>query len=767
MLRHLSQWIEDYHLQHLFKQGSFGIEKEGLRTTFFGDLALSDHPKTLGSRAHHPYLQTDFSESQPELVTPACDSLAHAFNWLYALHDVLNQSMSEDEFLWPFSMPNRLPEEQDIPIIRVEDQSAIDYRKRLAETYGKKLQMISGIHYNFSLTDDFIQALHKVSGTADDYITFNNELYIKLASNFLRYEWILTYLYGAAPYAESDFYQREKGDLPQPENYLRSLRKSEYGYHNDNEVVVRLDSVATYVNDLEHFVDEGILSEEREFYGNARLRGKGKHVRQMLSSGVEYIEFRSFDLNPYAEVGISEGQAAFIHLFLMTMLWLEEKATTEDIQLGQKRNIAVANENPLAPTAFIAEGQRILEVMAEVATSISAEDIYQRELTWAQEAFLNPQKTIAAQIVNDLKDTNFIDLGCRLGQIYKKRATETPYRLRGFADFELSTQLLIFDALQLGVEVEVLDASDQFIQLSFADHIEYVRNGNMTSHDTTISHFIMENKIVTKHILEQAGYRVPKGFHFSSIQEASEAYLYLQGKPVVIKPKSTNYGWGISILKENFTQKAYEEALAIAFSYDDQVLVEEYIAGSEYRFFVLNGKTEAVLKRIPAHVIGDGQQTIGELIDQKNEDPLRGDHHQTPLGRLGKGSEEKLMLAEQGLDFDSVVEAGQVVYLRENSNISTGGDSVDMTDTMHESYQRIAEGICQALGVNVSGVDLIVPDYTAVATSDNYSCLEANFNPAMNMHAFVTKGKGRRLTRQILAMLFPEAMSDQYWQDRQ
>lgn len=767
MLSHLSTLIRDYELGYLFKQGSFGIEKEGLRTTLTGDLALTDHPHTLGSRAYHPYIQTDFSESQPEIVTPTCSSLSETFDWLYALHDVLNQSMPDDEFIWPLSMPNRLPEEKDIPIIRVEDQDAIAYRERLAKEYGKKLQTISGVHYNFSFSEKFIQALFAEQTEQQDYIQFKNDLYIKLASNYLRYEWILTYLYGAAPYAEPGFYRRDLGDLPEPKNYMRSIRRSEYGYHNDDEVVVRMDSVEDYVHDIEYYVNEGILSQEREFYGNARLRGKGGRVRNMLESGVQYIEFRSFDLNPYAEVGIAEGQAAFIHLFLMTMIWLEENANTEEVNQGQTYNLAVANEYPLAQTAHKGEGLWILEAMNEIATFLQLDERYLNELSWAEEAFACPQKTLSGQIVAELETRNYIDWGRQLGLKYKRHATEAPYRLRGFSDFELSTQMLIFDALQLGIEVSVLDASDQFIQLTHGEHTEYVRKGNMTSHDTTISHFIMENKVVTKKILDQTGYRVPKGLEFSSMEEAKLAYSLVQDQKIVIKPKSTNYGLGISIFKEAFSQEAYDEALRIAFSYDDQLLVEEYIAGTEYRFFVLNGKTEAVLQRIPAHVIGNGQQTISQLIDEKNKNPLRGANHQTPMGFLGKGPEEALMLEGQGLTFESVPEEGQTIYLRENSNISTGGDSVDMTNLMDESYQHIAEEICEALGVNVSGVDLIIPDYTIPATDDNYACLEANFNPAMNMHAFVTKGKGRRLTRKILAMLFPEAISKNYWQEKE
>ena len=158
--------------------------------------------------------------------------------------------------------------------------------------------------------------------------------------------------------------------------------------------------------------------------------------------------------------------------------------------------------------------------------------------------------------------------------------------------------------------------------------------------------------------------------------------------------------------------------------------------------------------------MGDGKSTISELIDAKNDDPLRGENHRAPMAYIQKGQLETLMLKEQGYSFDTVPEKDVQVFLRENSNISTGGDSIDFTDEMHKSYNAIAVGIAETLDVKVTGIDLIIPDYEMPSTADKpgYSCIEANFNPAMNMHAYVTKGKGRRLSQGVLAMLFPELL---------
>lgn len=755
----LSSIIMKHQLQTLFVEGNFGIEKEGLRTDNEQKLAMTDHPEKLGSRLYHPYMQTDFSEAQPEIVTPAMPSLTEAFQWLEGLHDVLFRSMAEDEYLWPYSMPNILPEEEEIPIIRLNDPDSIAYRETLAERYGKKKQMISGIHFNFSFTDDFINASYKAQDTFSKKNEFQNDLYIKLAGNFLKYEWILLYLFGASPYAEPDFYDSKSArDLKKPTDYVRSLRNSSFGYHNHDEVVVSYDSVEQYVTDIEDYVKTDHLSEEREFYGNARLRGTGKRLRDMLEDGVQYVEFRSIDINPLDRLGVSYEQGTFYHLFFMLMVWLDSEATTTEILEGQKRNLNTSDEYPYDVSQYKEDGLALLHLMEEMVTELSLDEKHIHLINKARSKFEQPETTMAARVADAIDEKGYLAHGRELGLDYKEYSLERSYVLNGFTDMELSTQLLLFDAFQLGVETEIIDRVDHFLKLSHEDHTEFVRNGNMTSKDTQIAYFIMENKTVTKKILADEGYAVPQGGEYQSIEEALGNFEKYKGQSIVVKPKSTNYGIGISIFKEAPGRASFKEALEIAFKEDDAVLVEEFVGGTEYRFFVLDGKVGAVLLRVPANVMGDGESTIGELIDKKNRDPLREPNHRGPLAIIEKGSIEALMLKEQGYTFDSILKEDEQVFLRENSNISTGGDSIDFTDEMHESYNAVAVGIAEALDVRVTGIDLIIPDYTKPSTKNEpgYSCIEANFNPAMNMHAYVTKGKGRRLSKGVLAMLFPE-----------
>lgn len=755
----LSSIIQNNQLEELFFEGNYGIEKEGLRTDQNERLALTNHPEKLGSRSYHPYIHTDFSESQPELVTPTMPSITEAFNWLEALHDVLHRTMNADEYLWPYSMPNILPEESEIPIIRLADVDAVAYREELAARYGKKLQTISGIHLNFSFSDLFIEESYQHQTEFTSKLAYQNNLYMKLAANFLKYEWILLYLFGASPYADESFYTSKAAqDLEKPTDYIRSLRNSHFGYHNDDEVQVSYESLTTYLKDIERYVEKDYLSEDREFYGNARLRGAGNQFSDMLETGISYVEFRSIDINPLDRIGLSMEQLEFYHLFFMYMVWLDKKANTAEITEGQHRNLQIAHENPFEQTPYLSEAFLFLDGLENMVRTLKLEEKYIQLINRAREEFEQPEKSLSARIAKKIDEEGYLNHAKQLGTRYKNYSTEREYVLNGFDDMELSTQLLIHDAIQLGVKTEIIDRTDQFLRLTFDGQSEYVRNGNMTSKDTTISHFIMENKTVTKKILAEAGFSVPAGGEYHSLKQAKQSYSHYKNQAIVIKPKSTNYGIGISVFKNPPTQTSFEEALQIAFKEDDTVLVEEFIAGTEYRFFVLNDTVEAVLLRVPANVVGDGEATISELIDRKNNDPLRGENHRTPLGRIEKGALEELMLSEQGYDFNSIPKKNCRVYLRENSNISTGGDSIDFTDKIHVSYKEIAVKIAQTLDVKVTGIDLIIPDYQMESTRENpgYSCIEANFNPAMNMHAYVTEGKGRRLTLKVLYMLFPK-----------
>lgn len=753
-----SEIIKENNIFSTFKQFEIGIEREALRTVEDYKLALTNAPEPLGKRADHPYLITDFSESQPELITPVATSIEEIMDWLAALHDVYIRSMEESEYLWPFSMPNILPKDKDIPIIDVTEQFEIDYREYLAKHYGKQLQMISGIHFNFSFSDQFIGEMYKNNNESESYKDFKDGVYLKLARNFLRYHWLITYLYGAAPYAHDSFYESETHPKEKPTEYMRSIRNSSYGYHNFTDVHVPLTSTEEYGRKVQELVKNKIISEEREYYGDARLKGFGSSVQDIIDQGIAYVEYRSIDVNPYSEFGLTKEQIEFLHLFSMAMIWIDDNANEDEIKEGDEYNLTVATEEPDQVTKYKDEGLRILDVMEEIVKEAQLPESYFTEVLRAKDAMENPELTLSKQVVNELENTPYLELGEKIGKAYKAEAYDKPFLLRGFTNMEMSSQLVLFDAIQRGLKVRVLDQQDQFLELSFKDHVEYVRNGNQTSQDTYISHWVMANKTVTKNLLAEQGFKVPGGKEYQDIETAIADYDLHKDQAIVIKPKSTNYGIGISIFKDSYSKESYQKALEIAFKEDDAVLVEEYISGTEYRFFVVDGSTESVLLRRPANVLGDGEHTIRELIAEKNKDKLRGEKNCAPLTYIETGELEALMLEQQGYDFDSVPNDGITVYLRENSNISTGGDSFEVMNDVHESYKEVAVEMAKALDVNVSGIDLIIEDISKPTTDDTpkYTLIEMNFNPAMNMHAYVYEGEGRRLSHDVINMLFPE-----------
>jgi glutamate--cysteine ligase len=322
-----------------------------------------------------------------------------------------------------------------------------------------------------------------------------------------------------------------------------------------------------------------------------------------------------------------------------------------------------------------------------------------------------------------------------------------------YRDMELSTQVLIKEAINRGVAVEVLDPGDNFIRLSRDGRTEYVKQATRTAADSYIAPLIMENKEVTKTLLRERGLNVPAGVTVSGVAEALSDYPRFRGKAIVVKPKSTNFGKGVLVLKEEHRPGDFQKAVADALRYDQSVLIEEFIPGKEYRFLVIGGEVAAVLHRVPANVTGDGIRNIAELVTEKNKDPLRGKGYVTPLEQIRLGPVEEAYLSSQGKDPETVPDDGEVVYLRENSNISTGGDSIDFTDETGAGYKRIAIEAARAVGAKICGADIIIRDLREEPDARNYSIIELNFNPALHIHDFPYRGQNRRVEGKVLDLL--------------
>lgn len=261
------------------------------------------------------------------------------------------------------------------------------------------------------------------------------------------------------------------------------------------------------------------------------------------------------------------------------------------------------------------------------------------------------------------------------------------------------------------------------------------------------------DKDLTKQILADAGLPVPEGQVVETAEQAVQAMREI-GVPVVIKPLGGNQGKGVTL--EIHQAAEAERAFAIASEFDDRMVVEQFIPGRQYRLCVVNGKLIAAAERIPAYVLGDGQSTIQQLVEQVNRDPQRGDGHEKPLTKIKIDSVALITLSRQGLTPASVPAAGRTVYIRENANLSTGGTAVDVTDIVHPETARMAERAARLIGLDIAGVDLVSTDITR-PLRESGMIIEINAAPGIRMHHYPAAGKPRDVAAAIIDYLFPHA----------
>ncbi|MDP4107585.1 MAG: bifunctional glutamate--cysteine ligase GshA/glutathione synthetase GshB, partial [Bacillota bacterium] len=239
MLNHeLLELVMDNHLQKEIWRGNFGLEKENNRVDGNGKLALTPHPKAFGNKMENPYIKTDFSESQLELITPAFETIDETYKFLETLHDIVTLEL-HDEYLWPSSNPPALPNDEEIPIALMNNPEEDHYRLQLAEKYGRKRQLISGIHYNFSFNEEFLKSLYNALNVNKSFKDFKNSIYLKVARNVLKYRWLLIYLTGASPVFDKTYIEKcvQLSEHMDEESYffpnMNSLRNSVCGYRNE------------------------------------------------------------------------------------------------------------------------------------------------------------------------------------------------------------------------------------------------------------------------------------------------------------------------------------------------------------------------------------------------------------------------------------------------------------------------------------------------------------------------------------------------------
>lgn len=774
--KNMIDFISKNNLQSELLKGNFGLEKENVRVDKFGRLAQTPHPKSFGDKLKNLYIKTDFSESQVEMITPVYNTLEDAYNFLENLHDIVSLELKE-EFLWPQSTPPILPEDEEIPIAKYsnieEGMQAEKYREKLAKKYGRKKQLISGIHYNFSFTDNFLEKLYKELETDNiSFKEFRNKIYLKVSRNFLKYRWLMVYLTGCSTFIHKSYDERcNECMIKMDESYLykyaTSCRNGKHGYKNDKDYLVSFHSIKDYVKDITQLIESGELSSAKEFYYPIRPKTKNNDdiLQSLLEEGINYLEVRLLDLNPFSKIGINIDSLYLVHLFMLFCLLIEDEGFDKECQrlaninhelvasMGRMTNLKLY-ENATLRVPINNKAIEILEEIRKIIEIIDEKKVFLNDvINDSKNKFSNSDNTLSSMLIKNIAEESYIDFHIKKSKENLDKSRKKEYNLLGYEDLELSTQILIKDAIKRGIGFEILDRKNNFIILDDGEKVEYIKQATKTSLDSYSTVLVMENKLITKKVLDRANVRVPKGRDYSDISIAKEDYEYFKGRSIVIKPNSTNFGLGITIFKEGFSKSLYNQAINIAFKHDDSVLVEEFIKGNEYRFFVLGDKVEGILRRVPANVTGDGEMNITQLVNEKNKNPLRGKGYRTPLEKIKLGESEKMFLEEQEKDFNYIPKKGEIVYLRENSNISTGGDSIDYTDDINQSYKDIVVKTAKAVGASICGVDMVIEDITKEVSWNNYGIIELNFNPAIHIHCYPYKGKNRKLGEKLLNLL--------------
>ena len=359
--------------------GSFGIEWESLRAKGDGELSLTPHPEVFGDKLTNPLVTTDFSESQIEIITPTFDTIDEAFDTFSLISDIVNSSLKEDEYLWFQSIPCILSYCDKIPIAKYSEdgESSQKYREDLAKKYGVKKQMISGVHFNFSFSEDLLKKVQAIYGNDLDFKEFKNNVYLRVARNYLRYCWLIIYLTGCSIGSHKTFSNDCIHLMDAQDDYGSyystkgpSFRNASCGYKNLIELYPSYNSIDEFTRDIEGFIDDGDLSQAKELYTQIRL--KPKNPKDLLNSlkndGIEYIEVRTLDINPFYKCGLVKHDMKFLHLFLIYMLIKDES----DYADWQKE--AKINEENVAEKAYV-ESMRLLKDGEEVTLKEWASDI--------------------------------------------------------------------------------------------------------------------------------------------------------------------------------------------------------------------------------------------------------------------------------------------------------------------------------------------------------------------------------------------------------
>ena len=457
-----------------------GIEKESLRATTEGGLAMTPHPQALGAALTHPHITTDYSEAQLELITGVHPTAEMCLEELLQIHQFTYRALG-DEMLWVSSMPCQLPADENIPIGRYGSSNVgrakSVYRMGLAHRYGRRMQTISGIHYNWSLPE------------------VSSEQYFALIRNFRRHAFLLLYLFGASPAVCSGFVagrQHELQALGQGTLYMphgTSLRMGRLGYQSEAQasLAVSYNGLEGYAASLQEaltkpypryeavgIVNPGgeynqlatsLLQIENEFYGTIRpkrvIRLGERPLHALRERGVEYVEVRLLDLNPFVPIGITAQTLRFLDIFLLHCLLSDSPPDTphEIAALGRNQHKTAAYgrqpglvlERGSSEVELIAWGEELLDSFGPIATALDGTHQttdYLDALRGAQALLRQPDLLPSARVLAVMEkdfDNSFRAFGCAQSQQTRAKLLSLPFSAAQQAKFEALSRQSVQD----------------------------------------------------------------------------------------------------------------------------------------------------------------------------------------------------------------------------------------------------------------------------------------------------------------------------------
>jgi cyanophycin synthetase len=324
-------------------------------------------------------------------------------------------------------------------------------------------------------------------------------------------------------------------------------------------------------------------------------------------------------------------------------------------------------------------------------------------------------------------------------------------KLRAQKILGASTEAIVREAEIRNIPWVQLETCDLF-QLGYGKHQKRIQAA-LTSHSNILGVELACNKENTKNILAQMGVPVPLGSVIYAFSELEETIHRLGGYPIVIKPLDGNHGRGISINIQSWEQAevAYDRARDVS----KGVIVEHFYQGRDHRILVVNHKVVAVAERVPAHVVGNGINTVVELVEQENQDVRRGEGHDNMLTHIQLDGATDEMLHRQGFTTNTILPLDQICYLRATANLSTGGIAIDRTDEIHSHTVWLAERVSRIIDLDVAGIDVITTDISKPLSDADGVIVEVNAAPGLRMHVSPSQGVGRNVAAPILSMLFP------------